>query len=401
MQSNKTTSPSTLPLNTATSPEKTPVPLLDVGRGNQPLRDEILAAVAKVVDSGRFLFGPEVAAFESNVAKISGTEHAIGCASGSDAILLALMALDIGEGDEVIVPSFTFFATASAVWRLNAKPVFVDIDPVTFNLDPQRVEEAITPATKAIIPVHLFGQCADMDAISAIAQQHGLWVIEDAAQSIGAKYKGRPAGSMGVIGCLSFYPTKNLGGFVDGGMLTTSDKPLADRLRLFAGHGMSPRYYHKVVGINSRLDTIQAAVLDVKLKHLEAWTSQRSHNAAQYDVQLAAKNLHEVIGLPHASSDCDHVWNQYTLRIPGGRRDAVKAALAEVGIGSEVYYPVPLHLQECFKALGYGPGTLPETERAAREVLSIPIFPELTAAELTAVVNRLADVCHAAKARAA
>ncbi len=401
MQSNKTTSPSTLSLNPSATVEKTPVPLLDVGRGNQPLREDILSAITKVVDSGRFLFGPEVAEFEANVARISGTEHAIGCASGSDAILLALMALDIGEGDEVIVPSFTFFATASAVWRLNAKPVFVDIDPVTFNLDPQRVEEAITPNTKAIIPVHLFGQCADMDAISAIAQEHGLWVIEDAAQSIGAKYKGRPAGSMGVIGCLSFYPTKNLGGFGDGGMMTTSDKPLADRLRLFAGHGMSPRYYHKVVGINSRLDTIQAAVLGVKLKHLEAWTNQRLHNAQQYDQQLSAAGLHEVLGLPETTSDYDHVWNQYTIRVPGGRRDAVKAALAEVGIGSEVYYPVPLHLQECFKPLGYGPGTLPETERAAREVLSIPIFPELTAAELTAVVNRLAAVCLQSKSRAA
>lgn len=400
MKSKMSSSPS-VPLSAAGLVTPTPVPLLDVARGNQPLREEILAAITKVVDSGRFLFGPEVSQLEADVAKLSGTDHAIGCASGSDAILLALMALDIGEGDEVIVPSFTFFATASAVWRLNAKPVFVDIDPVTFNLDPQRVEEAITPNTKAIIPVHLFGQCADMDAITAIAQQHGLWVIEDAAQSIGAKYKGRPAGSMGVIGCLSFYPTKNLGGFGDGGMLTTSDKPLADRIRLFAAHGMSPRYYHKVVGINSRLDTIQAAVLGVKLKQLENWTLHRTKNAADYRQQLLAAGLDKAIGLPVTTKGNEHVWNQYTIRVPHGRRDAVKAALAEVGIGSEVYYPVPLHLQECFRPLGYDVGTLPETERASREVLSVPIFPELTAAELTAVVNRLADVCLHSKARAA
>ncbi|HUE72034.1 MAG TPA: DegT/DnrJ/EryC1/StrS family aminotransferase, partial [Pirellulaceae bacterium] len=329
------------------------------------------------------------------------TEHAVGCASGSDALLLALMALDIGEGDEVIVPSFTFFATASAVWRLNARPVFVDIDPATYNLDPEAVEEAITPATKAIIPVHLFGQCADMDAIGEIAERRGLWVVEDAAQAIGAKYRGRPAGSMGAIGCLSFYPTKNLGAFGDGGMLTTNDRPLADKLRLLAGHGMSPRYYHKVVGINSRLDTIQAAVLLVKLAHLEAWTKARAAHAAHYDRLLTGRGLDLLAGLPRTASGCDHVWNQYTIRIPGGRRDGVKAQLAQQQIGSEVYYPVPLHLQECFRSLGYGPGTLPHTERAAHEVLSLPVFPELTEAEQLLVVERLSELLLARSAKAA
>ena len=377
------------------------VPLLDVGRGNRPLKDEFLAAIGRVLDSGRFLHGSEVGQLETGIARLCGAEHAVACASGSDALLLALMALDIGEGDEVIVPSFTFFATASAVWRLNARPVFVDIDPTTFNLDPQCLEEAVTPATKAIIPVHLFGQCADMDAVQTIAERHGLWVIEDAAQAIGASYRGRAAGSMGAIGCLSFYPTKNLGAFGDAGMLTTSDEPLAQRLRLLAGHGMNPRYYHKVVGINSRLDTIQAAVLLVKLAHLEAWTMARAQHAVRYHQLLSGRGLDLLAGLPTAAADCDHVWNQYTVRIPGGRRDVVKAELAKMQIGSEIYYPVPLHLQECFRSLGYGPGTLPHTERAAQEVLSLPVFPELTAAEQDLVVERLAELLIGRAARAA
>ncbi len=379
----------------------TSVPLLDIGRGNRPLREELLAAIGRVLDSGRFLHGPEVGQLEQQIAQLCGSEHAVACASGSDALLLALMALDIGEGDEVIVPSFTFFATASAVWRLNARPVFVDIDPATFNLDPAAVEEAINPATKAIIPVHLFGQCADMDAIGAIAERRGLWVIEDAAQAIGARYRGRPAGSFGAIGCLSFYPTKNLGAFGDAGMLTTSDGPLAERLRLLTGHGMNPRYYHKVVGINSRLDTIQAAVLLVRLAHLESWTQARAAHAARYDQLLKGRGFDLLTRLPETMTGCDHVWNQYTIRIPGGRRDAVKAQLARQQIGSEIYYPVPLHLQECFRSLGYGPGTLPHTERAAHEVLSLPVFPEMSEAEQDLVVDRLCDVLMARTAKAA
>jgi dTDP-4-amino-4,6-dideoxygalactose transaminase len=377
------------------------VPLLDVNRGNAALREEIAAAVARVIDSGRFLFGPDVAELEGSIARLCGVEHAIACASGSDALLLALMALDIGDGDEVIVPSFTFFATASAVWRLGARPVFVDIDPQTFNLDPQRIEDAITPLTRAIIPVHLFGQCADMDAIGLIAQQHGLHIIEDAAQAIGARFRSWPAGSMSAVGCLSFYPTKNLGAFGDGGMLTTHDAALAERLRLFAAHGMNPRYYHQVVGINSRLDSLQAAVLNVKLTRLAEGTERRTDNARRYDALLRSAGLESQIVLPGVDERCHAVWNQYTIRIGHGRRDAAKAQLAAAGIGSEVYYPVPLHLQKCFQSLGDGPGSLPETERAAREVLSLPIFPELTEIEQQTVVARLVEALGTAQRKAA
>lgn len=367
----------------------TSVPLLDVARGNQPLRQQILDAVARVIDSGKFLFGPDVTQLEQSVAELCGSRHAIGCASGSDALLLALMAIEVGAGDEVIVPSFTFFATASAAWRLGAKPVFVDIDPHTFNIDPHRIEAAITPATKAIIPVHLFGQCADMDRIGAIARRHGLVVIEDAAQAIGAKYCERGAGSIGHIGCFSFYPTKNLGGFGDGGMLTTSNDALAERLRLLAAHGMNPRYYHRAVGINSRLDSIQAAALNVKMTQLARWTADRQENAARYDELLRAAGLHRQLRLPQTSAACHHVWNQYTIRVSGGRRDALRAHLAGASIGSETYYPVPLHRQQCFLSLGYPEGSLPETERAAAEVISLPIFPEITAAEQQQVVQQI------------
>lgn len=377
------------------------VPLLDVGRGNQPLRDELLAAIAGVVDSGRFLHGPEVTALEQNVAQVCGTSHAVGCASGSDALLLALMALDIGPGDQVIVPSFTFFATASAVWRLGAQPVFADIDPTSFNIDPCDIARKITPATKAIIPVHLFGQCADMDPILELARRHNLSVIEDAAQAIGASYHGRPAGSMGDIGCLSFYPTKNLGAFGDGGMITTQSVELEQRLRLLAAHGMSPRYYHREVGINSRLDTIQAAILGVKLRHLSQWTASRAANAARYWQLLSEAGLDGALNLPQAGRGQGHVWNQYTVRVPGGRRDAIKAHLAQCGVGAEIYYPVPLHQQQCFAALGHRDGSLPVTERASREVLSLPIFPELTDVELQTVVQRLREAVNSRHAAAA
>jgi dTDP-4-amino-4,6-dideoxygalactose transaminase len=370
----------------------TKVPLLDVNRSTAALRDEILAAIARVVDSGRFLFGPDVEQLERNIAELCGVEHAIACASGSDALLLALMALEIGQGHEVIVPSFTFFATASAVWRVGAKPVFVDIDSRTFNINPNLLAAAITPRTRAIIPVHLYGQCAEMDPINELARQRRLFVIEDAAQCIGAKYWGRPACSLGSLGCLSLYPTKNLGAFGDAGMLATSDADLAERLRLYAAHGMKPRYYHKVVGINSRLDSIQAAVLNVKLKRLAAWSDERRANARRYDELFKAAGLDRLVVLPQGEPHCEHVWNQYTIRIPGGRRDAVKAQLAEAGIGSEIYYPVPLHLQECFRSLGYRPGSLPETERAAKEVLSLPIFPELTSDQQRTVVTQLGDI---------
>lgn len=388
-------------LSSRSAPLVAQVPLLDVNRATAELRDELLAAVASVIDSGRFLHGPDVTQLERSVAELCGVEHAIACASGSDALLLALMALDVGAGDEVLLPSFTFFATASAVSRVGARPVFVDIDPKTFNIDPARLEAAITPRTKAIIPVHLFGQCAEMDAIGEIAQRQRLFVIEDAAQAIGAKYWGRPACSLGAVGCLSFYPTKNLGGFGDGGMLTTHDADLAQRLRLYAAHGMNPRYYHKVIGINSRLDTIQAAVLNVKLKRLANWSSRRAANARRYDELLRTAGLDGQITLPRAEPHCEHVWNQYTIRVRHGRRDAVKASLNAAGVGSEVYYPVPLHQQECFRSLGVKPGSLPHTEKAAAEVLSLPIFPELTAEEQATVVARLRDALAGHAARAA
>jgi dTDP-4-amino-4,6-dideoxygalactose transaminase len=388
-------------LSPRSAPSVREVPLLDVNRGNAPLRDEILAAVARVIDSGRFLFGPDVQQLERSVAELCGVEHAIACASGSDALLLALMALEIGQGDEVIVPSFTFFATASAVTRVGARPVFVDIDPRTFNIDPARIEEAITPHTRAIIPVHLYGQCAEMDAITEIAQRRRLFVIEDAAQAIGAKYWGRPACSLGAVGCLSFYPTKNLGAFGDAGMLTTHDADLAQRLRLYAAHGMHPRYYHKVVGINSRLDSVQAAVLNVKLKRLAAWSAQRAANARRYDELFRTAALDSQLVLPRAEPHCEHIWNQYTIRIRGGRRDAIKAQLAAAGVATEIYYPVPLHLQECYASLGWRAGSLPHTERAAAEVLSLPIFPELTADEQSTVVARLREAFSVPATRAA
>ena len=363
------------------------VPMLDVGRGNHPLRAELLEAVAKVIDSGRFLHGPEVSALEKTVAEICGTPHAIGCASGSDALLLALMALNIEPGDEVILPSFTFFATASAVSRLGAEPVFVDIDPISYNIDPDCLESSITSRTRAIIPVHLFGQCAPMDRICEIAQENDLPVIEDAAQAIGAAWDDRPAGAWGTIGCLSFYPTKNLGGMGDGGMMVCKDAAMDARLRLLAAHGMQPRYYHKLIGINSRLDTMQAAILGVKISHLEGYAQARRRNAERYKELFTANQLHDIVQLPIKHPKATHVWNQYGIRVPHGRRDALKSHLQQKGIGCEIYYPVPLHLQECFVDLGYSPGCLPHTEAASQEILHLPIYPELTEAEQEAVVE--------------
>ncbi|OHB78249.1 MAG: transcriptional regulator [Planctomycetes bacterium RBG_16_64_10] len=370
--------------------EVTPVPALDVGLQNGPLRGEIDAAIGRVCDSGQFIHGPECQRFEIALAKYCGVPHAIGCASGSDALLLALMALNMGSGDEVILPSFTFFATAGAVWRLGAKPVFVDIEPRSFNLDPTLIQQAITPATKAIIPVHLFGRCADMTAIGAVARAHALSVIEDAAQAIGAEHDGCRAGSMGAIGCFSFYPTKNLGGFGDGGILTTHDGDLAEQLRVLRDHGQHPRYFHSAVGVNSRLDSIQAAVLNVKLGRLEQWTQRRIDNAARYAEWFAEVGLDQVIGLPEADPSGRAVWNQYTIRVPGGRRDALVEHLSRHRIGTAVYYPLPLHRQECFKSLGYQRNSLPETEQAADEVLSLPIFPGLTERQQRTVVAQIA-----------
>lgn len=376
--------------------DSNPVALLDVSRSNTPLRAEILQAIADVYDSGRFLYGPQVGQLETQIAELSNTSHAVGCASGSDALLLALMVNDIGPGDEVIVPSFTFFATASCVSRLGATLVFADIDPKTYNLDPKSVREKVTSKTRAIIPVHLFGQSAEIDSLCKIGADHDIPVIEDTAQAIGGAYHGRPLGSWGQVSCTSFYPTKNLGGFGDGGMLTTNSDTIADRLRLFSAHGMRPRYVHNEIGINSRLDTFQAAALLVKLKHLNSYTAARQENAKRYyeifeQMKLVDSNGEGAVQLPYQDPAAFHVWNQFSVRVSEGRRDDLRACLTKNAVGSEIYYPIPLHQQKCFSDCGYPEGSLPNTEQAAREILHLPIYPELTVDEQTRVVEVIAD----------
>jgi dTDP-4-amino-4,6-dideoxygalactose transaminase len=363
------------------------VPLLDLRAQFETIRDEVMAAVERVFESQQFVLGPEVEALEQSAAKYCRVKHAVGCGSGSDALLLALMALGIGAGDEVITVSYTFFATGSSIARVGARPVFVDISIDDFNIDPGKIERAITPRTKAIMPVHLFGQCAEMDALLEVARRHGLPVIEDAAQAIGADYRNREAGAMGIIGCFSFFPSKNLGGAGEGGMMTTNDDAIAEMLRLLRVHGMQPKYHHRVIGVNSRLDALQAAVLSVKLRYLDRWTDGRRQNAALYDALFGAAGLKEIV-TPVTRVDRRHIFNQYTVRC--SRRDELINYLRLAGIGSEVYYPVPLHLQECFADLGYGLGDLPKTEQAARECLSLPIYPELTEEMQSYVVEKIA-----------
>jgi dTDP-4-amino-4,6-dideoxygalactose transaminase len=370
------------------------VPMLDVTRENSRLATELDAAMTDVSRSGAFVHGPPCQKFEAEMARYCSAEHAIGCASGSDALLLSLLALGVGPGDEVIVPSFTFFATASAVWRLGAKPVFADIVPETFNLDPTDVLYKISTATKAIIPVHLFGQCAQMKEIHQVAgAARGIPIIEDACQAIGAEYQGVRSGSFGAAACFSFYPTKNLGGFGDGGMITTDDAELAAKLRILRDHGQHPRYYHHFVGLNSRLDALQAAVLSVKLPHLDQWAAARKRHAELYQAEFSRRGISATVVAPPVAEDCHHVWNQFTVRVKNGRRDALQKHLADRKIGSAIYYPVPLHLQKCFAGLGYEEGALPVTEQACREVLSLPIYPELTEAEQGAVIDAIADFC--------
>jgi dTDP-4-amino-4,6-dideoxygalactose transaminase len=381
------------------TPSATPVPMLDVNRQNGPLMADFEAAIAAVAKSGAFVHGPACKAFETAMAEYCGVEHAIGCASGSDALLLALMALGIGPGDEVIIPSFTFFATASSVTRLGATPVFADIVPETFNIDAADVARKVTRHTKAVMPVHLFGQCADMDALAAAAP--GVPIVEDACQAIGAEYRGAWAGSLGLVGAFSFYPTKNLGGWGDAGLMTTSDGELAAKLRVLRDHGQSPRYHHSVVGINSRLDALQAAVLHVKLPHLDQWAAGRDANARRYAAQCVRLGLDRHLGLPQVAEGCASVWNQFTIRVPGGRRDALLQSLSDRKIGAAVYYPIPLHLQQCFASCGYQPGSLPATEAACHEVLSLPIYECLTRAEQDLVIAALADFCGVSVKRAA
>ena len=388
------------------------VPLLDLKAQYVTIQNELEAAALKTLRDGKYILGPEVGELECALAGYTGAKHVIGCASGSDALLLALMALNIGPGDEVITTPHTFFATVGAIARLGAKTVFVDIDPVTFNINVQGLQSKVSSRTKAIIPVHLFGQCADLDPILAL----GIPVIEDAAQAIGAKYrtktldhgsltidKGlrssvsslqsppvgdnwRSAGTLGAIGTFSFFPSKNLGGAGDGGAISTNDDALAEKLRILRVHGSKPKYYHQVLGVNSRLDTLQAAILLVKLKYLNEWHESRRRNAARYDQLLKG-----IAGLqpPIASPDCYHIYNQYTIRT--SRREALREHLGKAEIGTEIYYPVPMHLQKCFADLGYKAGDFPETERAAAESLSLPIYPELTAQQLEYVAASIKE----------
>lgn len=361
-----------------------PIPLLDLKAGYGQIRDEIRAAVDRVIESQGFILGPEVEGLEEEVAAYSQCRYGIGVSSGTDALMAALMAIDIKPGDEVITAPYTFFATAGTIWRLGAKPVFVDIEPATYNIDPALIEQAITARTRAIMPVHLFGQMAEMDSIMEIANRYNLTVIEDAAQAIGSEYKGRRAGSIGHLGCFSFFPSKNLGGFGDGGMVTTNDAALAERVRLLRNHGAFPKYYHKFVGGNFRLDALQAAILRIKLKHLDSWSEGRQRNAALYRELFISAGLTQV-GLPYEAPDRRHIYNQFVIRVP--RRDGVMACLKENRIGTEIYYPVPLHLQECFADLGHREGDLPASETAAKESLALPVYPELSDQDKARVVE--------------
>ena len=360
------------------------VPLLDLHAQYAPLRQHLLDAITRVCDSQRFIGGPEVEGLERELCAALGYPHAVGLSSGTDAVLAALMALNIGPGDEVITPNYSFFATAGCVARVGAKPVLVDIEPGTFNIDVNAALAAITPRTRAIIPVHLFGQCAELQPIVDAATSRGIAVIEDAAQAIGCSYRGRPAGTWGAIGCFSFFPSKNLGAFGDAGFVTTSDAGLARRLKLIRTHGMEPKYYHHMVGANFRLDALQAAVLRVKLPHLAAWSDARRANASRYRALFADAALGDVT-LPTEAPDRTHIYNQFVIRVP--ERDRLRKHLEGAGIGTEVYYPVPFHLQECFKNLGYPPGAFPVSEAAANSSLALPIYPELTPDQQAAVVG--------------
>jgi dTDP-4-amino-4,6-dideoxygalactose transaminase len=372
------------------------VPLLDLRAHHEPLHQEIMAALEQTFLGQAFILGPDVGKLEERVAAYCQVKYGIGVTSGTDALLVALMALGIGAGDEVITTPYSFFATAGAVVRLGAKPVLVDIDPITYNLDSTKIQSVLTSKTKAIIPVHLYGQCADMAPIMDIAKRHNLSVIEDAAQAIGSEYRdGQRACSIGTIGCLSFFPSKNLGCLGDGGMAVTNDPDLAERMRVLRVHGSKPKYYHKRVGGNFRLDTIQAAVLNVKLNYLDGWTKKRQENASRYETLFKKSGLtqdgkvklpepvYREFGVKHY-----HIYNQFVLRVE--QRDALMAHLKQKGIGAEIYYPVPFHLQECFLYLGYREGDFPESERAAKETVAIPIYPELNPEQQAEVVEAIA-----------
>jgi dTDP-4-amino-4,6-dideoxygalactose transaminase len=373
---------------TTTGPPGRPgVPLLDLTAQYRPLRDDILAAIARVCDSQRFIMGSEVEALERELEQALEVDHAVAVSSGTDAILAALMALGTGPGDEVITTTYSFFATAGCIARVGATPVFVDIRADTCNIDPEAVRRAITPRTRAIVPVHLYGLCAAMDPLIEVAGAAGIPIVEDACQAIGARCHGRQAGSMGAAGCFSFFPSKNLGAFGDAGLVTTTDASLARELRLLRNHGAEPKYYHRRIGGNFRLDALQAAVLRVKLPHLERWTAGRRENAARYASLFAGAGLTGVVALPVEPPGCHHVFNQFVVHVAD--RDRVRQALADEGVGTEVYYPVPFHLQECFADLGYVRGDFPQAEAAAAATLALPIFAELTEAQQAAVVDAI------------
>jgi dTDP-4-amino-4,6-dideoxygalactose transaminase len=371
------------------------VPLLDLNAHHESLRQEILAALEKTFRSNAFILGPDVGKLEERVAAYCQAKYGIGVTSGTDALLLALMALGIGPEDEVVTTPYSFFATAGVIVRLGAKPVLVDIDPITYNIDPGKIKSVLTAKSKAIIPVHLYGQCADMAPIMDIAKRHNLSVIEDAAQAIGSEYRdGRRVCSMGTIGCLSFFPSKNLGCLGDGGMAITNDSELAEQMRILRVHGSKPKYYHKVIGGNFRLDTIQAAVLNVKLNYLDGWTKRRQENADRYELLFRQSGVVQKgkVRLPEAVYRSEgvkhyHIYNQFVLQVE--RRDALMEHLKQKGIGAEIYYPVPFHLQECFQYLGHKKGDFPESERAANDTIAIPIYPELTPAQQTEVVESI------------
>jgi dTDP-4-amino-4,6-dideoxygalactose transaminase len=372
----------------AHSDDSMQVPLLDLRLQYASMREDILSAITRVCDSQQFIMGPEVEQLESEVAAAIGVPYAVAVSSGTDALLVALMALGIGDGDEVITPTFSFFATAGSVARVGATPVFVDIDPETLMLDIDRVRAAITPRTRAIVPVHLYGLCADIDALDAAAGP-GIHIIEDAAQAIGAAYHGRPAGTLGTIGCFSFFPTKNLGGFGDGGLVTTRDAALAARVRLLRNHGAHPKYVHREIGGNFRLDALQAAVLRVKLPHLADWNSKRRANAARYRELFANAGLDGHVRLPVEPAGRRHVYHQFVIRV--AERDAMRAHLTTRGVGTEVYYPVPFHRQQCFAGLIHAADAFPNADAAASDVLALPIYPELTREQQQHVVASIAE----------
>jgi len=372
------------------------VPLLDLKPQYHQLKAEIMAEIDAVCDSQMFILGSKVEKLEQELAAYCRSPFACGVSSGSDALLMSLMVEDLGPGDEVITTPFTFFATVGAISRVGAKPVFADIDPVTFNLDPDSVERKITARTRAIIPVHLFGQAADMEPIMALATKNHLTVIEDACQAIGAEYKGKRVGSIGDYGCFSFFPSKNLGCFGDGGLVTTNAAKRSEMLKFFRNHGMNPRYFHKYVGGNFRLDALQAAILSIKLKHLDDWSAARQHNADDYRALFAAAGLHaDRVVLPGVAPYATrHIYNQFSIRVKNGKRDAVRDALRTAGVGCDIYYPVPLHRQECFSDLGYHEGDFPASEQAAREILALPIYPESTREQREYVVQTIAAALH-------